>query len=126
MSRDTWVIVGAVAVVGVLVLVLRGGSGSAPRIVGSTLSVSGGGDPARTSALQSVYGSALNLLGSERRAVISASTQRDLARLGNERARYGYDTQLKIAREQRGAQREQSIIRGVGSFLESLNPLSWF
>lgn len=125
MNRQTWYIVGAVAVVLVLVLALRG-QGSAPRVVASTLTVSGGGDPARTQALSSVYGSALSLFGSERRALIQASSARELYQLGNERARYGYDTQLAIAKQQRGAQREQSIIGAFGRVVSSLNPLSWF
>lgn len=125
MKRETWYVIGAVVVVLVLVLALRG-QGSAPRVVASTLTVSGGGDPVRTNALTSVYGSALSLFGSERRAVIQAGSARELAVLGNERARLSFETQLAIAKQQRSAQREQSIIGGVSRVLSALNPLSWF
>lgn len=125
MKDSTWYIVGAVVLVGVLVLALRGGGGGS-RVTASTLAVSGGGDPARTSALQNIYGSALSLFGGERRARISAESQRELARIGNQRAVSLADVQLKIAREQRGARREQAIIEGVSSVLSNLNPLNWF
>jgi DNA-binding transcriptional regulator YbjK len=125
MSTTTWLVIGGVALLAVAVIALQQRQG-APRVVASTLSVSGGGDPARTSALTSVYSSALTLFGSERRAVIGSQTQFQLAQLANDRARQLADVQLQIARQQRGAQREQAIIGGISRVVSSLNPLSWF
>lgn len=125
MKDTTWYVIGAVVLVGVVVLALRGG-GSGARVTASTLAVSGGGDPARTAALQSIYGSALNLFGGERRLDLSSRTAFQLRQLDNERARALADVQLQIARQQRGAQREQAIINQVGNVVSKLNPLNWF